>query len=166
MTEADYERTFPELLDRIAAGGSIGKTLTEFGILKQASWYLWLDQSPIRSRAYGRAQAAKAEALADAIIPIADEDGDPQRARNRISARQWLASKYMPKKFGDKLDVSVEHVDLGGTLIEARKRSVLLPASDQAQISPPQDVDYTDVTPQSATDTESAVTVPAVNPFD
>lgn len=61
--------------------------------------------------------------MADEIIDIADasegdvivdEDGRRlidneavQRARLRVDSRKWLLSKLVPKKYGDKIDLSV-----------------------------------------------------------
>jgi hypothetical protein len=45
--------------------------------------------------------------VAEDIIDISDDKlGDPQRDRLRVDARKWLLSKMLPKKYGDKLDVT------------------------------------------------------------
>lgn len=71
---------------------------------------------------YARAREAQADAMADEILDIADDgtndyvererpDGSKfdavdsehiQRSRLRVEARKWLASKLLPKKYGDK----------------------------------------------------------------
>ena len=61
---------------------------------------------------YARAREVQAETLADEIVSIADEDGDPQRQRLRVDARKWVASKLKPKRYGDK--VTNEHTGADG----------------------------------------------------
>ena len=75
---------------------------------------------------YARAREAQAEVWADEIVSIADDvsndfttgkDGKEivdheniQRSRLRIDARKWIASKLLPKRYGDKL----QHTGEGG----------------------------------------------------
>ncbi len=75
---------------------------------------------------YARAREAQAEVRADEIVDIADdesgdfttdEDGKRvvnhehiQRSRLRVDARKWVASKLLPKRYGDKL----QHTGEGG----------------------------------------------------
>lgn len=60
---------------------------------------------------YGRAKADQCDLMADEIMEIADDtSGDEsgntnvQRAKLRVEARKWLASKLKPKTYGDKSD--------------------------------------------------------------
>ena len=75
---------------------------------------------------YARAREAQAEVRADEIIEIADDaagdfttdkDGKEtvshehiQRSRLRVDARKWIASKLLPKRYGDRL----QHTGEGG----------------------------------------------------
>lgn len=56
---------------------------------------------------YARAREAQAEHYAEEIITIADTEEDANRARVRIDARKWTASKLLPKRYGDR--VELEH---------------------------------------------------------
>lgn len=80
---------------------------------------------------YARAREAQADALFDEVLDIADDgtndwmerknaDGEAglgwqengeaiRRSQLRIDARKWMAGKLRPKKYGDKLDVDVNH---------------------------------------------------------
>jgi hypothetical protein len=58
--------------------------------------------------AYTRARADQADTIADQIMDIADTEPDPNRAKVRIDARKWIASKLKPQKYGEKLDISGE----------------------------------------------------------
>lgn len=79
----------------------------------------WLNTHEEFSEQYARAREAQAETLFDEIIHIADSESgvtvvdaekDPtavmetvQRARLRIDARKWAASKMNSKRYGDKV---------------------------------------------------------------
>jgi hypothetical protein len=116
----------------------------------------------------GKLNAARAEAAhvhMDETIVIADTDTDAARARNRIQARQRLAESRNRSAYGPSVDMNVTgHLDMSGTLIEARRR--VLPVRDQAQLPDTQVTDYIEVLPKSTTDSESAVPVNPPNPFD
>lgn len=92
----------------------------------------WLRTIPEFLDQYERAKAECADSLADEILDIADnsvndymekraEGGDEeaaasiilhaeniQRARLRVDARKWIASKLKPKKYGDKVTQSFD----------------------------------------------------------
>jgi hypothetical protein len=84
---------------------------------------------------YARATEIRADLMADEVITIADcEVTDPQRARNQMQARQWLASKQHSRRYGDRIDLNVSQtLDVSVTLAEARAR-LLRPVSDQLTI--------------------------------
>jgi hypothetical protein len=82
----------------------------------------WVDSSPELAERYARAKQLQAELLAAEIVAIADEsevvaqyqgeqvklDLSPtaiQRNRLRVDARKWVASKLLPKVYGDKIAV-------------------------------------------------------------
>jgi hypothetical protein len=46
--------------------------------------------------------------MADDLIDIADEQGDPNRNRLRVDTRKWLLSKALPKIYGDRLQVDAK----------------------------------------------------------
>ena len=46
--------------------------------------------------------------MADDILDIADETGDPHRSRLRADTRKWLLSKALPKIYGDRLEVDAK----------------------------------------------------------
>lgn len=58
---------------------------------------------------YARARESRAEILADEIIAIADTEEDAARARNRIDARKWAASKLDRKSYGEHVEVAASH---------------------------------------------------------
>lgn len=81
--------------------------------------YTWLQKHPWFSDAYARAREAQQDTFAGQIIDIADNDDDPQRARNRIDARKWHAAKTAPRKYGDRVMQEITGADGGPIAIAA-----------------------------------------------
>ena len=76
----------------------------------------WVAENETFREQYARAREVQAETLADQIVEIADGDkiAEPDavgvaRDRLRVDARKWVASKLLPKKYGEK----VENTHLG-----------------------------------------------------
>jgi hypothetical protein len=93
------------------------------------------------SSQYAKAKLAQADALAEDCLNIADDDsGDVKinndgfevfngefaaRSRIRIDTRKWLASKLLPKQYGDKLVLeqkTEENEKLKAELLELRAK--------------------------------------------
>jgi hypothetical protein len=111
--------------------------------------------SPALSKMAIAAREEFAHRMVYKSIDIADTDVDPQRARNRIAARQWFASKYARQTFGDKVELNVTgSVSVGAALEEARRR--VRPISDLTQSHDPQVIDLQAETIEQATDSQSA----------
>lgn len=81
----------------------------------------WFHDDDERSKHYARAMELRALKLADEIIEIADDvtgdmrvdkDGNEtvdyeaiQRSKLRVDTRKWVASKLLPKVYGDKQQI-------------------------------------------------------------
>ncbi len=63
----------------------------------------WISGDETYGRQYARAREAQADFYAEEIIEIVDTATDANIARTRMEARKWLASKIMPKRYGDKI---------------------------------------------------------------
>lgn len=99
-----------------AALDTVGLSFTQF--------YRVLDAFPELSASYSRLKETRVDRLVDETIEIADTEPNPFKAKVRIEARQWLASKLIPKTYGDRLDLNLQTtVDLRGALEEAKSRS-------------------------------------------
>lgn len=90
--------------------------------IKTSSFFNYLAKHPEAKLLYDTHTQNLARKLALDCVAIADNDADPVRARVRIQARQWLAAKYAPKEYGERIDVNVQTVDLTDALREARER--------------------------------------------
>ncbi len=92
--------------EEIASGLSLRKALKEVGIAGKTSFLTWLDNHPDHKEQYARARRDQAHNFADDIVEISDEETMTsemaQRNRLRVDARKWVASKLLPKVYGDK----------------------------------------------------------------
>lgn len=70
---------------------------------------------------YARSREEQADHYADEIVEIADTEEDAQRARVRIDARKWVASKLKARSYGDK--VLNEHTGKDGGPIKTEEVS-------------------------------------------
>ena len=94
------------ICERLAIGESLRSICRDDDMPSMASIFLWLGKHPEFSEQYTRAREAQAEAHADRIVEIADDDTlDPNHKRIMVDARKWVASKLKPKRYGDKAEV-------------------------------------------------------------
>ena len=66
----------------------------------------WIGQTKERSEQYAHAKMVQMDLMAEDTIHIADTEPDPNKARVRIDARKWVASKLAPKKYGERIEVN------------------------------------------------------------
>lgn len=130
----------PELAAEICRRLSLGETLRAIcredafpNITTVMDWNLH-DKEGF-SKQYARARAAQAEHLFDELLEIADDGtndwvekkGDTpgydfngehyQRSRLRVDTRKWYLSKVLPKKYGDKLDLTTAGKELPAPIL-------------------------------------------------
>ena len=118
------------ICERIAEGESLTQICRDPEMPSSPTVYAWLADERRKSflSGYARAREAQMEALAEEILEIADDatndwtehqnaDGTTsrvvdheniQRARLKVDARKWLMSKLASRKYGDRLDLTVE----------------------------------------------------------
>ena len=73
----------------------------------------WLAKDETFRTQYAQAREEQADFHADELIEIADTEPDPNRARVRIDARKWVASKLRPKVYGERVTAEVTGKDGG-----------------------------------------------------
>lgn len=115
-----------KICSRLAGGESLRVICMDEDMPTASTVYLWvLDDKEGFSDKYARAREMQAEVMFDEILEIADDGsndlmtitkGDKtyelenkevtNRSRLRVDSRKWYLSKVLPKKFGDKLDVT------------------------------------------------------------
>lgn len=112
-----------EICRRISEGESVRSIVKDEQMPSQAVVYFWLldeDKKDFLAH-YERARASQGEILfekLDELASLAVEDivGDDKSDNARVSARKlqvdtlkWRLSKMLPKKYGEKLDVTSDH---------------------------------------------------------
>ena len=124
-----YSKALAETIcRRIAEGKSLRSICSEDDMPAISTVMLWLfdDKHDEFSERYAQARRAQAELRADEIVDLADDSADDwttdekgkpivdhehiARSRLRVDARKWIASKLLPKVYGDK----VQHTGEGG----------------------------------------------------
>ena len=123
-SKKNIEEKFNEICKLIAQEGmSLRSVLLSSDMPAAITFYKWLDKDENKAKQYTRACENRADYFADEILEISDEqnadtyvddtgrvvtDGSViQRSRLKVDTRKWLMSKMQPKKYGDKLDMSV-----------------------------------------------------------
>lgn len=93
---------------RLASGESLRAICESADMPAESTVRLWAvnDHEGFAAQ-YARARDAQAERYAEEIVEIADTEKDASIARNRIDARKWTASKLLPKRYGER--VELEH---------------------------------------------------------
>lgn len=120
------------ICERIADGESLRSICAGEGMPSKSMVMRWLSQHADFRDQYAHAREAQADALFDEMLDIADdsrndwiekrgtdgqvagwqENGEAiRRSQLRIDTRKWMASKLLPKKYGDKQQLEHSGVD-------------------------------------------------------
>lgn len=100
-----------ELADRILSGMGDGLALKticqEDGMPDRVTVWRWMREHGEFGERFVVAQRERAQALVDDMTNISDDQSlDPNDKRIRVDTRKWLASKILPKLYGDKVQLS------------------------------------------------------------
>lgn len=120
------------ICEKLADGESLRTICAEEGMPSKGTVCRWLATNTEFRDQYARAREAQAEFYADEITDIADDgtndwiekrsrDGVPigyvvngeavQRSKLRVDARKWVASKLLPKVYGDRVEATLKNAD-------------------------------------------------------
>ena len=103
----------------ISEGNSLRSICKSSEMPSCSTVFLWLRHHPEFSEQYARAREEQADAIADECLDIAENEPDVQRARLKIDARKWFASKMKPRKYGDR--IHQEHTGReGGPIVTSK----------------------------------------------
>lgn len=115
------KRLADNICKRISLGESLLSICREDGMPNVDTVHTWILDGKHKefSDNYAKARAIQAELMFDEIVEIADKSDTvvksgaekkssaySQNQRLRVDTRKWYLSKVLPKKFGDKLDVT------------------------------------------------------------
>lgn len=92
------------ICDRISEGTSLRKICLDDDMPNRRTVFRWLRTHADFCHQYDQAVEERAEHLVEEMLEIADS-GEPEMAqvnRLRVDTRKWAASKFKPKKYGDR----------------------------------------------------------------
>lgn len=116
------------ICERLARGESLRRICLDETMPDASTVHRWvlLDTEGFHKQ-YARAREIQAEIMFDEILDIADDGSNDfmtivkgdnvyeienkevtNRSRLRVDSRKWYLSKVLPKKFGDKLDLTTQ----------------------------------------------------------
>ena len=126
-TDAKRKQAYTVICERLVDGESLRSICSDKDMPAMSTVLVWLGDDALFAAQYARARENQADTLADEILEIADDarndwmerngqddagwqaNGEHiQRSKLRVDARRWAASKLAPKKYGDRLDMSVK----------------------------------------------------------
>src|SRR6476620_379009 len=96
---------------RISLGESLVSVTNDPEMPCRTAVYDWISERHEFADKYARARQAQAEGYIDEIISISDgvagctDSAVVNAARLAIDTRKWVASKLLPKKYGDKIGI-------------------------------------------------------------
>ena len=132
-SEVEIDKIFDDICDLIINGKSLRYAIKQHNGLSSSTFFRWIREDEIKSKQYAQATIERAELIFEDIFDIADDsDGDytqtedglrfnsehVQRSRLRVDTRKWALSKMMPKKYGDKLDLTTDGEKLNTQIIK------------------------------------------------
>lgn len=102
-------RIIAEVLGLLTAGVSLRKATEMAGIVPNC-WYGWCDADAELATQYARAVDDGADAMADELLDIADEEPKDNvhmsSLKLKVDARKWILSKRRPAKYGDRVQLA------------------------------------------------------------
>jgi len=109
----------------LACQGKPSKQLIDAMGCSRTQFYKILQNNPSFERELTQARRYGYECLAEGVLAITEDDpfGDPQILRLKSDNTKWFLGVCEPAKYGMRQTVTVESVDLGSALTEARNRA-------------------------------------------
>lgn len=109
------------ICERLASGESLVRVCKSDDMPGLSTVFRWLAENESFRDNYARAREVQADVLADEILDIADDGANDSytddegrertdhdviaRSKLRVDARKWIASKLLPKKYGERQQV-------------------------------------------------------------
>lgn len=135
----------PELIEavclRLETGEPLARICRDEGMPSIRTFLRWANEKDDVEAAYSLALQARAEwavAEHERIRLTAVDRDSAAAARVQLNALEWLMSKMAPKRYGDRIDLNVDHhFDLAGEI--GRRRQQVLEGNARLGIAPPKD---------------------------
>jgi hypothetical protein len=118
VKKQNHDADFEYICQEVEKGVALRKACPVF--MSTRTFFELLEASEDKQKRYARACEARADAIFEDILEIADNSGNDtinidgldvvnheaiQRDKLRVDARKWALSKMQPKKYGDKIEV-------------------------------------------------------------
>lgn len=132
----------------VAGDKNLDAIAKEMGAASRTTILMWVAADPEFEAMYRRAKAAQADAMAEDILPIADDGSNDMmtvtgaqgkeyeivnkevvlRSRLRVEARFKLMAQMAPKRYGQRVEVEHDVSDsFADRLVKARERALAAP---------------------------------------
>jgi len=97
-----------DILKRLREGETLTGICRSPGYPTAGAVRYWVAQSDALHSAYARARELGYQGMADQLLDIADNSSKETWSRDqmRLTTRQWLLSKALPRMYGDRVQVS------------------------------------------------------------
>jgi hypothetical protein len=115
------EKVGQKICDEIAAGKTLSTICREAWCAKPRQVHIWMAEQPDFREAYEESRKVCADHLAREIVELADNaktDLDMAKLPHQIHAREWVAQRMDPARYGDRKQVETH------STIDANVRSV------------------------------------------
>jgi hypothetical protein len=100
-----------KVLSEIMVGNSLSRLALQDGMPDKRTLFRWLASDEDFATKYAHARVIQAEVLSDEMSDIEERclngEVDAATARAVLGSKQWRASKMAPKRYGDKLETTV-----------------------------------------------------------
>lgn len=164
----DTTTNFEAAIECAASGGTMDDVARALGCSYRHLWRL-TEKHPSFGQSLTRAREIGLQIQGDKLRTLVRDnpDIDVQRLKLESDNIKWALSRFLPKIFGDRLDVSVsERVDVSLAITEARGR-ILRHGRDSEMIEDAQVIDLPVIPDIRAADGISVDAArPVANPFD
>ena len=134
----DHDGVWAQLLPLVASGLSLPKALARLPEPRPSLWWckMAVRADPELEERYRAAMELRADAIADEIAAIADEEipghlqgSDAsawvQQQRLRVDAKKWLSCKLFPRRYGDRVGIDLavdQRISITAALEAAQRR--------------------------------------------
>jgi hypothetical protein len=159
-----------QIIETYAEGGTLCDAIDATN-MRRGDFYSTLRKYPELKQKYYEVQESRADMMVDEAYSVSmDNDKHPGTARVQAEIRLKIAAAFDRKRFGEKVDMTIDQtISVGGALQAARARA-LQPRRNLAGVIDAEVTDIPQLSAPSTTDKKSDepafVPDPSVNPLD
>ena len=123
------QKVFDKICERISQGESLSAICSDEKMPSRDSVYKWMHEDQGLTDQYARAREAQADFYVEEIIDIADKatPEEAQVARLQIDTRKWVASKFHPSKYSDRVQQEISGPNGGAIPVSVIERIIVDP---------------------------------------